>query len=354
MKTITVRINIPWSSYVAGNAASLVLHGTVLLLISLTLRGCPRAGSGDAGGEPFRDVGLFLVDGVDGGLADAGIAPGAGDAEVTLTSSDPVGEVSPSATENSNPSFARVPTVAPDIDTLLNPGDYDSKNGDGAAYSTLPSLIGPGDPIGGLQRPKRGGGSQAKSSVAGGAGRSGGRGGSGSTTFMDIEGVGKSFAYVIDTSSSMQGTRLKFAQGQLKASLRILQPNQKFAVVFYNDYRERLRLRRQAEQDMYFATDVNRELAAHEIDRITCDNGTSHLPAILEALSLQPDVLYLLTDGEPELFAADLAEIVRVKGNTTIHAIRIGDGTISSRTTGWMEQLALQSGGEFREVDRAQ
>lgn len=319
------------------------------------LRGCQKTGSGVAGGEPFRDVGLFVVDGVDGGLADAGFVPGVGDAEVTLSSQDPVDRDGPLATAaaNSNRSFARVPTVAPDVSTLRNPADHDSPNGDGSAYSTLPSLLGPGDPIGGIQRSQKGGGaSLAKSSEAGGARRSGGRGGPGTTTFMDVEGVGKSFAYVIDTSSSMHGNRLKFAQGQLKASLRILQPNQRFAVVFYNDYRERLRLRRNTEQDMYFATDVNLELAAHEIDRITCNNGTFHLPAILDALSIQPDVLYLLTDGEPELFAADLAEIARSMGNTTIHAIKIGDGTISSRTTCWMEQLARQSGGEFREVDR--
>ena len=257
MKTITLRINIPWSPNFAGNVASLVLHGAVLMVISMTLRGCPMGSSGQSGGEPFRDVGLFLVDGVDGGLSDAGIAPGAGDAEVTLSSPDPVDEVSPLATATSDSSFARVPTVAPEISTLLNPADYDSPNGAGAVSSTLPPLIGSGDPIGGLQRSKKGGGvSLVKSSVAGGAGRSGGRGGPGSTTFMDIEGVGKSFAYVIDTSSSMHGNRLKFAQGQLKASLRILQPNQKFAVVFYNDYMERLRLRRQPEQDMYFASDA--------------------------------------------------------------------------------------------------
>ena len=227
MKTITLRINIPWSPNFAGNVASLVLHGAVLMVISMTLRGCPMGSSGQSGGEPFRDVGLFLVDGVDGGLSDAGIAPGAGDAEVTLSSPDPVDEVSPLATATSDSSFARVPTVAPEISTLLNPADYDSPNGAGAVSSTLPPLIGSGDPIGGLQRSKKGGGvSLVKSSVAGGAGRSGGRGGPGSTTFMDIEGVGKSFAYVIDTSSSMHGNRLKFAQGQLKASLRILQPNQ--------------------------------------------------------------------------------------------------------------------------------
>ena len=223
--------------------------------------------------------------------------------------------------------------------------------GDGPASSTLPQLIGPADLIGGIQQPKKSGGeSAAEASEAGEAPRSGGRGGPGSTTFMNVDGVGKSIVYVVDTSSSMHGGRLKFAQAQLKASLRLLQPNQKFAVIFYNEHNERLQLRRQAKQDMYFATELNLQLASHEIDRVTCDRGTLHLPAILEALNLKPDVIYFLTDGEPELFAAVLANIRRLTGSTTIHAIRFGNGAMTSRTTHWMELLARQSGGEFREI----
>ena len=101
---------------------------------------------------------------------------------------------------------------------------------------------------------------------------------------------------------------------------------------------------------MYFATELNRQLASHEIDRVTCDRGTLHLPAILEALSLKPDVIYFLTDGEPDLFAADLANIRHLTGSTTIHAIRFGDGALTSRATHWIELLARQSGGEFREI----
>lgn len=352
MKTITVQIDVPWSSFFAGSATSLVLHAAMLVLVSMTLRGCRMGSSGEAGGEPAREVGLFLVDGVDGGRSDVGVAPGAGDADVTVQVDEHQGEDSSVDAAASNQSSDRVPTDAPDVSTLLNLSGSDSSNGSGSASSAVPPLIGPGEPFAGIHRPTNGGGdgSRIKSSEAGGAARTGGRGGPGSTTFMNVEGVGQSFVYVIDTSSSMHGSRLKYAQGQLKASLRLLQSNQKFAAIFYNDYRERLQLRRQPNQEMYYATDLNRELAAQEVDRVTCDRGTFHLPAILEALSLEPDVLYLLTDGEPDLSAADLAEILRSKGSTTIHAIRFGDGTMSSRATSWMERLARQAGGEFRDI----
>ena len=352
MKTVAARIDVSWRTFVASSVASLLLHGSVLLLVSLTLRGCQKASSGESGGEPFRDVGLFIVEGVDGGLADAGVAAGAGDASVTQKAKEQADSDSPFDTADSDSSSERVPTEAPDISTLLNLSTNDSSDGDGSASSTLPPLIGPGDPIGGIQRPKNGGSaSLIKPSESGGAARIGGTGGPGETTFMDIAGVGKTFVYLIDTSSSMHGSRLKIAQSQLKSSLRLLQPNQRFAVIFYNEYRVRLELRRQVEQAMYFATDLNKELAAQEVDRITSDRGTDHLPALLEALSLKPDVMYFLTDGdEPELSAGELAEVHRAAGSTTIHVIKFGDGTMSSRATSWLERLARQASGEFREI----
>ncbi len=352
MKTVTLRIDVPWSSTFAGSTVSLVLHVVVLLAVSTIFRGCQRASSGDAGGEPFRDVGLFIVDGVDGGLADAGKTVGAGDADVTVQAEQNPGDDSSDDAAEPDNTPERVPTEAPEIGTLLNLTGNDAANDSPFLGSTLPPFIGPGVPIGGRQRPKTGGGGSLNTpSEAGGAARVGGKGGPGTTTFMDIAGVGKTVVYVIDTSSSMHGNRLKIAQGQLKASLRLLHPNQKFAVIFYNEYRERLTLRRQAEQDMYFATDFNKEQAAAEVNRLISDHGTDHKPAILEALSLQPDVLYFLTDGdEPSLSAGDLAEIRRVSGSTTIHVIKFGDGTMSSRATSWLELLARQGSGEFREI----
>ena len=174
----------------------------------------------------------------------------------------------------------------------------------------------------------------------------------GKVTFMDLEGVGDTIVYLIEMRSSMGGNRLKVAKSQLKASLQSLQPNQKFAVIFYNKYRERLRLRRQADQSMYFATDVNKELAGHEVDRVNSAPGADHMPALLQAISLKPDVIYFLTDGdEPELFPAQLAEIRRLAGSLTIHVVKISNGTPSSRGRDWLERLASQSKGEYREIN---
>ena len=345
---------IPRPSFFAGWVVSLALHLAVFYIVGLTLRGCQQASTGNAGGEVFRDVGLFVVEGVDDGTSNVGLASGAGDSHVT----QPVQEQQPNetTTDNSVPDHQRnrIPTEAPDIASLLNKNSLDSAfNTNGASNSKLPALIGPNDVIGGSRSQSSSGTrSLIKPSEAGGAARIGGTGGPGETTFMNISGVGKTFVYIIDTSSSMSGSRLKIAQSQLKASLRLLQPNQKFAVIFYNESRERLKIRRQDEKAMYFATDVNKELAGHEVDRVTSDRGTEHMPALLEAISLKPDVIYFLTDGdEPELSPGQLAEIRRLSGSLTIHVVKFGDGALTSRGPTWLELLARQSNGEYREIN---
>ncbi|MCA9008541.1 MAG: VWA domain-containing protein [Planctomycetaceae bacterium] len=341
-------------SFFAGWAVSLALHVTLFFVVGLTLRGCQQASVGQAGGEVFRDVGLFVVEGHDEGESNAGDVSGAGDSRITKPAPEQPPDAATTDVLVPDRQNNRVPTEAPDLTSLLNDNPFDTTStADGSSTSTLPPLIGAGEAIGGgRSQSTSGNASLIKPSEAGGTKRIGGTGGPGETTFMNISGVGQSFVYIIDTSSSMAGSRLKVAQVQLKASLRLLQPNQKFAVIFYNDeYRERLKLRRQDNSAMYFATDVNKELAGHEVDRITADRGTAHMPALIEAISLKPDVIYFLTDGdEPELSPAQLAEISRLSGSITIHVVKFGDGTLSSRGISWLQRIASQSNGEYREI----
>ncbi len=352
MKTAPTHFESSWRSLLAGGAGSVLLHVGLFLVVGLSLRGCQTIGMGDPGGELYRDVGLIVLDGVDGGSADIGKAPGAGNDAINQASPDQVSHdlTQNNASDGDAKTIERLPTEVPDVTDLLNSSEHQSVNA-GDSVSKLPSLIGPGDPIGGIQRPAQGGGSKLiEPQEAGGLAKLGGIGGPGDTTFMDVAATGKTFVYLIDSSSSMYGGRLKIAQSQLKKSLRLLQPNQQFGVIFYNEYREILTLPGQSGRKMYFASELNKQSAAREVDRIVPNNGTEHKTALLEALLLKPDVVYLLTDGEePELYEADLKEIARHTGKTTIHVIKFGDGTVSSLKTSWLQRLARQSDGEFRE-----
>lgn len=327
------------------------MHLLLILLFSAGFRGCQRSAPGSAGGEVYREIGLVVSDGVDGGANDSGTVEGQGQDQIDQTEQEGTDARKDSDSGEAAGSVSdRLPAEAPEIASLLDA----SRSGTGTAVSELPPLIGDGNPIGGSAASRAGGNSRLmQQKEAGGASRIGGTGGPGETSFMDINGIGTSFVYLIDTSASMDdGNRLKIAQSQLKKSLRMLQASQKFAVITYNDeFRHRISLKRQPEKPMYPASELNVRLAIEAIDRIYADRGTEHKPALLEALMLKPDVLYFLTDGlEPELTAADLREIAARSGQTIIHVIQFGDSGMVTRETSWLQRLARQSGGEFREI----
>lgn len=344
-----------WRSFATGSAVSLLIHGLLFLGMTMVVRGCQKASSGQPGGEAFREVGLFVVDGAENGAAESGLQNGAGSDQETRDVPEPTQATESDPSENPrepvSADSSAVPTDAPDVGDLLGTG---SGSDNSQSTQDVPRLIGPGLQSGGSSSGASGGSSLIQPAEAGGAKKLGGFGGPGETTFMNIVGVGKSFVYVIDTSSSMDGGRIRMAKGQLKASLRLLQPNQKFAVLFYNEYIEKLKLRRVAEQPMYFASDVNKQLALQQIETVTPDHGTDHFPALQEALALKPDVIYFLTDGEePSLSPAELREVQALAGSTTIHVIKFGDGRVTTTATSWLEKLARQCSGEFRELEVA-
>ncbi|MFN9718342.1 MAG: vWA domain-containing protein [Planctomycetota bacterium] len=340
-----------WKSLLTGGAGSVVLHAAAFLLIGLSLRGCQSLGQGVPGGEPFREVGLVVVDGVQGGAAATGSVAGIGDHAQTLEAprnpSEMESDVRSELTESGRVAD-RVPSEAPDIESLLSRTEANTTS-DGDSSSDLPLLIGSGQPRGGAMSGKSGGGgSPVQPLETGGAAKVGGVGGEGNTSFMNITGVGQTFVYVIDISASMDEKRLKLAQSQLKASLRLLQPGQKFAIILYNEMTQRLKPGRRPPADLYPASDLNIRLFEAAIDRIHSSLGTDHKPALMEALNLKPDVVYFLTDGADELSPAALREISGAAGKTTIHVIQFGDGTLTTRETSWLEKLARQTSGEFR------
>ncbi len=339
-----------WRSLLTGGVGSAFLHAAAFLLIGMSLRGCQSLGQGTPGGEPFREIGLVVVDGVDGGAAATGTVAGAGEDAETVEANEPAEMESDVPSDLTEPGRVanRIPSEAPDIESLLSSSNANTSS-NGEASSDLPTLIGSGQPLGGAAGGKSGGGgSLIQPSEAGGAARVGGVGGDGNTSFMNITGVGQTFVYVIDISASMDEKRLKLAQSQLKASLRLLQPGQKFAVILYNETTQRLKPSRRPPSDLYAASDLNKRLFEAAIDRIQSSLGTDHKPALIEALSIKPDVVYFLTDGADELSPAALREIYGAAGKTTIHVIQFGDGTLTTRETTWLEKLARQTNGEFR------
>lgn len=331
---------------------SVCVHITIMIVAGLSFRGCDQGVAVPPGGRPFREVGLAVIN--DGATEETNtpLADSHSEAE-TVQPSDVQAEPTETA-EPTEPTEPNVPTAAPSVAELLGQQPFKSQVTTPSAMSELPQTIGPGTPIG---LPSAAGGSLPQRDSAVGKSGFGASGsptpGPGETSFMDIVGDGQRFVYVIDASSSMNNDqRMDLAKSQLKGSLRLLQPSQQFQVLFYNESSTRIKLRRRAAQDMYVATKVNIQLAEDEIDRVVARSGTKHKTPLLNALLLEPDVVYFLTDGDkPSLSPAELRMVKKTnRSRARIHVVEFATGLPETRDS-WLEQLALQSGGVYRRIN---
>ncbi len=135
----------------------------------------------------------------------------------------------------------------------------------------------------------------------------GGSAGSGDgLLFGGISDTGEAVVYVIDRSESMsQDGRLDDAKWELQESVRRLTPNQKFYIIFYSTDATPMEA-----SGSVTATPGNKDrFLAWAQDRIQPTGWTNPIPALRKALSLRPDVIYLLTDGvftaSPRTFISD-------------------------------------------------
>ena len=162
---------------------------------------------------------------------------------------------------------------------------------------------------------------------------------------------GRRIVYVIDRSESMiQDRAMQAAKRELTRSIDRLLPDQQFQVIFYNvepldlvpgDGSERSGLFRGVETD--------RQRVATQFAAILPDGGTRHRPAIERALSLEPDVMFFLTDGDrPGLSLAELDDITRRNaGRCRIHCIHFGRGGAVPGYESFLHRLAARNGGRY-------
>ena len=320
--------------------ASLCVHALILIIAGMSLRGCDKGAPSAAGGRDYREIGLAIVPN-----------SAANPAENSSTDSQNGEAEQPTEQPQHRPVQEALPTEVPSAAEMLghdqpNESEAQAENAD----RELPETIGPGAPIGGLPsvgtgipeliRPRSRNGGGAAGSLTPGPG---------DTSFMNIVGNGQTFVYVIDISSSMGGGRLDLAKSQLKSSLRLLKPNQRFQILFYNDQVKPVEFRTGPKQDLYEATVVKVQLAEFAIDAEEASSGTKHMPPLLAALALNPDVVYFLTDGaEPSLSPAELKAIRRAnRSDAQIHVVEFASGARESRDPTWLQHLASQSGAKY-------
>jgi hypothetical protein len=166
--------------------------------------------------------------------------------------------------------------------------------------------------------------------------------------FFGIGGYGKSFVYVVDCSDSMnEAGKFERAVYELLQSIEQLSSDQRYFVIFYNDSAYPMH----ADQPVPAIED---EFARTRqwIDMVRPHGGTEPLPALLFALSLRPDAIYFLSDGQFDRSAIGQLR-VRNRPNNRLKARQIPIHTIAfvdRATEGLMRTIARNSGGNFRFV----
>ncbi len=117
--------------------------------------------------------------------------------------------------------------------------------------------------------------------------------------FFGADATGNCFCYVIDSSMSMQGGAWEAAKSELMRSLNSLQPNQRFYIVFFNQKLSAIPLPGENDPARFalYAESQNIEHARRWIDTIRLAKGAPPTNALSYAIQLEPDAIYLLTDG---------------------------------------------------------
>jgi hypothetical protein len=167
------------------------------------------------------------------------------------------------------------------------------------------------------------------------------------TSVYGVYGEGNKFLYVFDRSDSMYGAPLASAKAELIRSLAPLERLDQFGIIFYNHEISVFNPKR-----LSFGDDASKASAERYIQSITAAGATKHVPALLHALRLSPDVIFLLTDGEShdDPTRDELKQIRAENSGTQIHVIQFVQGAIHARGGG-LVQLARENGGEHKFID---
>jgi hypothetical protein len=168
------------------------------------------------------------------------------------------------------------------------------------------------------------------------------------TSFFGVPALGQRIVYVLDRSGSMGLHRaLETARRELETSLARLPKTASFQVIEYNSTAAALVGR----VDQFLpATAENIRLATAALEALPASGTTKHLPALLMALGLRPDVIFFLTDAD-DLDDADRVQVTRINGGrSVIHTIEL---TLMNRGRPDMpmQRLARDNRGSYQPID---
>jgi hypothetical protein len=175
--------------------------------------------------------------------------------------------------------------------------------------------------------------------------------GEGDGKFFGLGAKAGSYVFVVDASGSMgrdyplgrdypAAMRNRFNRVKLELIHTIggMGPEQKFFIIFFNS--EMLAM---PANHLIPAEPIFQQQYLEWMAQVPHGGDTEPEEALLAALSLEPDIIYFLTDGA---FAYRVTETVRRNntGDIPIHTIGFGD----NEGERWLLKIADESGGEYQ------
>jgi len=182
--------------------------------------------------------------------------------------------------------------------------------------------------------------------------------------FFGVQAKGNRFVFVVDCSLSMVGDKWATACRELSASIDRLSPAQHFYVVFFDGKSHRMFSDRGYQKAMLPATEDNIRRLRAWLGAVRLGYNTSPCLSVMFALSLKPDAIFLLSDGEfSDPTAAKLRKHNRIRSHLPRKdQPRVKDGSptpaVAVHTIGFrslegkkmLTRIARENGGTYRYV----
>lgn len=211
------------------------------------------------------------------------------------------------------------------VDAALG-GDVLALAGEGLA-ATVP---------GGAADARSGGGEGAPSAAA-----------AGKVRFFGAESVARRVVFVVDNSGSMRDGRMETTLLELDNAVRGLSESQQFYVVFFSDQAYGMFFPEPID-DPLPATQPNKERLSRWLRTVEMCVGGRLIDAMEVAAGLEPEVVYLLTDGD--IRSPYVAERLTTPGSWEFTLHTLGMGARTPQHVAILQAAAAATGGVYRPV----
>ncbi|MCA8996830.1 MAG: hypothetical protein KDA80_07590 [Planctomycetaceae bacterium] len=136
----------------------------------------------------------------------------------------------------------------------------------------------------------------------------------------------KSVVYVIDCSGSMAGPPLKSVKGELLSALKKMKANVKFFILFYSDGAYPMPITGGGNR-LVEATPGNLKSAEQFVQVTNRGGGTLPFPAMKAAIDLDPELIFLLSDGQfhPDESQQIIEYNTAIRGGKKINCVGVSE-----------------------------